>query len=321
MNRTRGVLWEQGPFRLTATAMRVNGRPSLAEWGSAFRALTRIDSGTRWGLGDLMLYADERQWADEEIETLLDSTGLKRGTMHNWKMVARAFPNDRRRHDRPWSHHALAASLSDEDADALLESDSEHAWNWEEMRAQARARRRQRARERHQQEFPTGTFGVLLARPPWRSLGNRAQVMETDEIEALAPRVQAVTAPDAILYMVTSNAQLEDALRVMRAWGFAVRGHHVRILSLTTQQGEWMRERHELVLMGTRGRPTGPENPPDSVLAEHEQIEDVVEHAIPGERRLLLFNAEERVGWVTWGYTEEPAEPTRAIRVRHAVPA
>jgi N6-adenosine-specific RNA methylase IME4 len=310
--RRQATLWEAEGFAITEHGLRVTGQPSLTSWGNGLRRIAATKSGMQWGIGDMMLYADERGWSPEDVETVLDQTGLKRGTLMNLKSVSRAFPFPRRKPGLPWSHHALVCSLSEEEADALLEQSAEHAWGWEELREHARTARNQRARV--EQVFPEGTYGLLVASPPWRS-GGRRRVMDTDEIAALAPRVQAVTAPSATLYLRATNVQLDDAISVLKAWGFTLRGAHVLISQTTRFETEFMRERHEIVLVGTRGRVPGPERKPDSVLAiEQERLVEVMAHAYPGVPKVLLFAEDEVDGWATWQHDlREQTAPSRTI--------
>lgn len=319
--RQQGVLWEQDGFRVTVGGLRVTGQPSLAEWGQAVRALTRAKSSVQWGVGDLMVYAEARQWEDAAVEEIMDATGLKRGTLLNLRSVAKTFPVERRRTNLPWSHHALVASLHGDEAARLLDVAEEQSFGWEELREHAKAVRRRR--QRGEQVFPAGTFGLLLAQPPWRSGGRNVQhPMDADQIAALSPRVQAVTAPSAVLYLHATNVQLEDALMVLKAWGFTLRGHHVIVSQIPEHTTEFMRERHELLLVGTRGKPLGPTNVPDSVLhAETEAVVEILERSYIGVPSLLLFAEQAREGWTTWDHSVRVVEPpTRGILVRAEEP-
>jgi N6-adenosine-specific RNA methylase IME4 len=315
----QGILWEADGFRVTEIGLRVTGQPTLAQWGHALRSINHAKSAMQWALGDLLLYADDRKWADDAVEEIMEGTGLKRSTLMNYKSVAKAFPLTRRIASLTWTAHAMVASLPDETGDLLLASCTELAWGYEELRTHARDARKRR--ERAEQTFPDGTYGLLLARPPWRT-SDHPQVMETSAIAALAPRVQAITAPDAVLYMHAMNGELQDALDVLRCWGFELRGHHVITQAIATATPDYMRERHSLLLVGTRGRPYAPVEPPDSIIsAETERVADVLTAAYPDVPRVVLFandRALEVDGWVTWDHSVpvDETEVTRAILLR-----
>lgn len=315
----QGILWEADGFRVTEIGLRVSGQPTLAQWGHALRSINHAKSAMQWALGDLLLYADERKWADEAVEEIMEGTGLKRGTLMNYKTVAKAFPLARRVASLTWTAHSMVASLPDETGDILLASCTELNWGYEELRTHARDARRRK--ERGEQSFPDGTYGLLLAQPPWKST-DHPYVLDTPAIAAMSPRVQAITAPAAVLYMHASNTQLDDALDVLRCWGFTLRGHHVIVHAIPPCESEFMRQRHELLLVGTRGRPQGPVDLPDSVLrAESESVPLMLTNAYPGVPHVLLF-AQDRAlevdGWVTWDHSVPVDEttPTRAILLR-----
>lgn len=319
--RTQGILFDQDGFRITTVGLSVKGQPTLSDWGKALRAATRGKSSIQWAVGDLLNYADGRGWEDGAIEEIMDGTGLKRGTLMNLKKIAKTFPTDRRQTNLPWSHHALVASLHGDEAAAMLTEAAEQAWGWEELREHARTARRQR--DRQAQLFPEGTYGLLLAQPPWRSAGGRG-LMDPDQIAALAPRVQAITSPHAVLYMHATNLQMEDALRVITAWGFTTRGHHAIVSQIPEHTTDLMRVRHSLLLVATRGRPIGPTAVPDSVIhAETEPVTAMLEQAYVEVPRILLFQREARAGWATWDHSVLVEEPqARAIHVREEeVPA
>ena len=108
-------------------------------------------------------------------------------------------------------------------------------------------------------------YPVLYADPPWaweaysavtgqdRGVTQHYPTMTSEAICAL--RVPA--APDAVLFLWATAPRLPDALQVMAAWGFAYKSHLIwrkdRI-----GLGYWARSRHELLLIGTRGKMPAP---------------------------------------------------------------
>jgi N6-adenosine-specific RNA methylase IME4 len=69
---------------------------------------------------------------------------------------------------------------------------------------------------------------VILADPPWRyefsptatrRIENQYPTMDMDELLALP--VPEKSAPDAVLFLWATVAKLEQALTVLRGWGFA----------------------------------------------------------------------------------------------------
>jgi len=75
--------------------------------------------------------------------------------------------------------------------------------------------------------------------------------------------------------------------------------------------GYWFRGQHELLLVGTRGKPCVPEaqNRVSSVIKSRREghskkpdcVYDIVEKMCPGGRNLEMFARNAHPGWVVWG--------------------
>ena len=162
-----------------------------------------------------------------------------------------------------------------------------------------------------------GPFSVVLADPPWKFASNSKahpgrnamrhyQTMPTAEICALA----VPAAKDAVLLLWATSPMLPQALEVMEAWGFRYKSQAVWVKSRIAT-GYWARNRHELLLIGTRGRIPCPKPTlfPDSVIEaatrEHSRKPDIVreriEAAFPGLPKLEMFARSRRDGWAAYG--------------------
>jgi N6-adenosine-specific RNA methylase IME4 len=165
--------------------------------------------------------------------------------------------------------------------------------------------------------LPAGTFAVLYADPPWpyecarspsRVVTNHYPTMSYEAICALP--VAAIAAPDATLFLWATSPQLEDALQVVRAWGFTYRTSAVWAKP-QVGMGFYFRVQHEFLLVAVRGTPGVPEEQhrPPSVLAaprgrhseKPEQIYDYIEAMYPDVPRVELFARRARTGWTAWG--------------------
>ena len=131
--------------------------------------------------------------------------------------------------------------------------------------------------------------------------------MELDEIKALNVPV----ADDSILFLWAPAIKLEEALDVMRAWGFTYRTMMVWVKE-TIGLGMYVRTKHELLLIGKKGNIPlpAPEDRPPSVISapnqpEHSQKPDVfyeiIERMYPNASKIELFARKKREGWVAWG--------------------
>ena len=169
--------------------------------------------------------------------------------------------------------------------------------------------------------LPSGPFQVILADPPWQmgspdspfAPENHYPTMSLQELAALA----VPAADDAVLCLWAVNMLLPEAQWLMGEWGFTYRANLVWVKP-SIGPGVWARQRHELVLVGTRGsaRPPEPEDRPDSVIeaprGRHSQkpeaLYERIERAYPHATKCELFaRGVPRAGWVAWGNEVEAA--------------
>jgi N6-adenosine-specific RNA methylase IME4 len=130
--------------------------------------------------------------------------------------------------------------------------------------------------------------------------------MELEEIKAMP----LPAAQNAGLFLWAVNGQLEEALEVMRVWGFTYKAK-ITWVKPSIGLGHWLRNRHQLLLLGTRGKVALPDEPdrPDSVIeaarrrhSEKPQcVYELIERMFPGAARVELFARQTRPGWVAWG--------------------
>jgi N6-adenosine-specific RNA methylase IME4 len=116
--------------------------------------------------------------------------------------------------------------------------------------------------------LPTRTYDVILADPEWRfevrsretGLGRSAdRHYRTSSTDVIAARpVASIAKRDAVLLLWATVPMLPQALKVMEAWGFAYKSHFVWVKP-GIGTGYWFRNRHELLLLGTRGKVQAPQ--------------------------------------------------------------
>ena len=193
-------------------------------------------------------------------------------------------------------------------------------------------------------ELPRAHYGAILADPPWRfATWNKAEAvpkcrrigspgygnissayhyttMTNAEICALP--VGELAAEDCVLFLWTSWPQLEDALKVITAWGFKFKTAgfvwakaHAGQLELFEQaipdqigMGYWTRANTEACLLATRGKPkrldAGVRQAIIEPRREHSRKPDCVhgriERLVAGPY-LELFARARRPGWDAWG--------------------
>jgi N6-adenosine-specific RNA methylase IME4 len=171
--------------------------------------------------------------------------------------------------------------------------------------------------------MPEGPFELILADPPW-SFGTpdspfapeqHYPTMSIAEIKAL--RVPA--AENSVLFLWAVTYLLPEALEVIDAWGFSYRSHFVWVKANGIGPGVWLRQRHELLLIATRGKvsPPEPADRVDSVIeaprgrhsAKPEAGFERIERMYPQLSRLELFRrGAPRPGWQAWGNQTDGAD-------------
>jgi N6-adenosine-specific RNA methylase IME4 len=167
--------------------------------------------------------------------------------------------------------------------------------------------------------LPLGEYDVVLADPPWKFASNSVAApgrnpqrhyptLSVDQIAAMP--VAHLAAPNALLLLWVTVPIADRGPDVMAAWGFRYVSQIVWIKD-RIGLGYWARNRHELLLIGTRGRFPCPVPTmfPDSVIIgqqrEHsrkpDEVHERIEAATRGARRLELFARAQRDGWTVWG--------------------
>lgn len=171
--------------------------------------------------------------------------------------------------------------------------------------------------------MPEGPFELILADPPWSFGSPDSQFapeqhypcMKIDELKAL----QLPAADDCVLFLWAVNALLPEALELFRTWGFQYRSNVVWVKN-GIGPGVWLRQRHELLLIATRGQisPPDPEERRDSVIdarrTRHSEKPEasytLIESMYPARSKLELFaRGTPRPGWTIWGNEAEATTP------------
>ncbi len=162
-----------------------------------------------------------------------------------------------------------------------------------------------------------GRFPVIYADPPWRyehvetesrAIENQYPTMSLDDICAMP--VADIATPDAVLFLWVTSPKLEEGMRVVREWGFTYRTSMVWIKD-KIGMGYYARQRHEFLLIATRGAPPTPRpaDRPDSVIesqrVEHSakplSVAATIERMYPEFKRIELFCRSPRENWTAWG--------------------
>lgn len=192
----------------------------------------------------------------------------------------------------------------------------------------AKHRVKQVARAEREQELakkitalPAVKAGVIVADPEWRfEPWSRQTGMDraadnhypTSLLEVIKSRpVADIAAADAALFLWATVPMLPHALEVMTSWGFEYVSHYVWIKN-RLGTGYWNRNRHELLLIGTRGNipapamgdqyPSAIEAPVGEHSAKPDVFLDLIDAYFPNVPKIELNRrGPARPGWSAWG--------------------
>lgn len=161
-------------------------------------------------------------------------------------------------------------------------------------------------------------YGVIYADPPWkfepysqdtgmdRAADNHYPTEDIDRLKAL----KLPAAKDCVLFLWATVPMLDVAIDVLRTWGFTYKSNFVWIKD-KAGTGYWNRNRHEILLIATRGKPAAPApgDQWDSVFHEHVGkhsmkpaiFAEVIEKMFPTSKLLEMYARGPRAGWDTWG--------------------
>ncbi len=156
-------------------------------------------------------------------------------------------------------------------------------------------------------------YGVIYADPPWRfethsengmdrSADNHYPTMSMFELMTL----DVPAADDCVIFMWATVPMMPEALDLLDTWGFEYKSH---ICWIKDRQGTgyWTRNKHELLLIGTKGKVPAPAmgtQPPSVIelpLGRHSEkpafFADMISTLYPTTPKKEMFARIGRMGW------------------------
>lgn len=166
-------------------------------------------------------------------------------------------------------------------------------------------------------------YSILYADPPWDYAGRQqhGRVQEnasaidhypTVKLEDLKRlNIPSITEKDALLFMWTSSPHLEQAIELMKAWGFAYKTIAFVWYKQKTNPGYYTLSECEICIVGKKGKipePRGARNIRQflsEARREHSQKPDEIRTRIgamfPTQKKLELFARNRSDGWDVFG--------------------
>ena len=173
--------------------------------------------------------------------------------------------------------------------------------------------------------LPTKKYGVIYADPPWlfktrsdkgkdRSPEKHYPVLSLADICAMG--VGDIAKPDSVLLMWVCDPMLDQAFKVINAWGFKYKTvgftwakTNKNTLGFFTGLGYWTRGNPEMCLLATKGKPKRVSSSVHQIIYEpiesHSKkpncVRDKIVELCGDLSRIELFARQKTKGWDVWG--------------------
>ncbi len=256
-------------------------RPTKHGWLAAASFARAAEIAAPYWVGDLMCWLEETSgWDEDTIEQMMSETGWARQTIYNAKSIASRVGQTSRELAPSYAHARAVAPLPPKlQLKVLTRATEEGLTAHQTARV---AQRVMRPRIIDGQAALSGMYRVLLADPPWEfendrampdgSLTPAASSYDSLSFEQLAALpVEAHAMKDSVLFMWSTNAHLDIAVDLVKAWGFKYKTNWIWN-KVKGRPGPYGYMHHELLLIGTRGACT-----PDVPILMHDHASILTE--------------------------------------------
>lgn len=165
-------------------------------------------------------------------------------------------------------------------------------------------------------------YDIIYADPPWSyrdkgcegSATKHYTTMKTEEIEKLP--VKEITGKNSILFLWATMPNIQDALDIIKAWGFKYKTcafcwvkQNPKNGGIFAGLGHWVRGNAELCLLATKGKPQRVSKSVKQIViaprARHSEkpaeVRDRIVTLMGGGTKIELFARQYADGWDCWG--------------------
>ena len=229
-------------------------------------------------------------------KTIAEETGRRPQDISTWVALARQYPEK-------WQAEKWARKKADEVTERYL----------------GRATRGYIGTTTPQ--LPSGKYHVLYADPPWNLSDNRKEGMEHREHSYPCMDTQSICelkiidlrADPSVLFLWATSPMIEDAFRVLNAWGFQYKAQFIWD-KVKHNMGHYNSVRHELLLICTKGSYLPEINELyDSVVSiersdthseKPQRFREIIDELYPSGNRIALFfddKSKFTERWTLWG--------------------
>lgn len=169
--------------------------------------------------------------------------------------------------------------------------------------------------------FPERKYNIIYADPPWsyndKSCIGSVQEYDTLDLEDIKNLpISDITDDNAVLFLWATYPLLQEALDVIKSWGFIYKGIAFQWIKLNSKNGKpffglgrWTRGNTEPCLLATKGKPKRNSNkvfqliqsPIQNHSAKPNIARDKITELIGPLPRIELFSRDIVEGWDAWG--------------------
>jgi N6-adenosine-specific RNA methylase IME4 len=325
-----------GVYRATLTGLEVLGESTPEQWRNYFKLLIQVGEAQQWLIGD-MLVDGKKHYGDGLYKQAAEITGYDANKLRQYKSISERFEMLLRSNKLSWNHHYEVASIKlidkkkdgklflSDDADKekiaeFLEKAELNGWSVVELRKQVRTYKEWQRQHIAAANEPE-KYAVIYADPPWQYtsgdqhcerpqdtvLSDHYPSMHLNDICRL-PQAK-LSATDCILFLWCTSPTLEEALTVIKAWGFKYKAQMVWD-KVAHNVGNYVSVRHEILLIAKKGQPPKVPKLVDSVYTEErtehskkpEYFRNLIDELYPNGKRIEFFcRGSAKDGWDVFG--------------------
>ena len=172
-----------------------------------------------------------------------------------------------------------------------------------------------------------GDYQIIYCDPPWDYKGQTQHngkggketggalkhypTMKLSEMKEMKEWIQSLCDDDCLLFMWTSSPHLDQAIELMKSWGFKWSTIGFVWDKQMVNPSFYTLSQVEICLLGKRGRipkPRGARNIRQFVSEKHRkhskkphEVRKRIEQMFPTQKKIELFAREKHDGWDSWG--------------------
>lgn len=305
-----------GNLGMAKTGLVVTGEFTFDDWQRCGAILQRLEGSVQWCVGDWLVLG--QKWGDK-YQKAIEETGLDYGTLANYKSTAERVNFNGRHENLSYEHHRVIAKFEPADQKRWLNLAEKKNLSVRELK-QAIADEKRGHEIETIKLLSSDVYSIIYADPPWqydfsvsdsRKIENQYPTMPIEKICSALDDIGMKVANNAILFLWATSPKLTEAMQVVEAWGFTYKTCAVWVKD-KIGMGYYFRQRHELLLVATKGEPPTPpaSERPDSVMeyprGEHSakptEVQDLIDGMYPDFSKVELFaRNNDRKGWTSWG--------------------